>query len=189
MKCNKSNAGPNALRFGAYTSLGWLPGENREEFDTYITNIMLELSPHGPCEEEIVYAIACLMWRKGNIVTLRKAELAKKHLSDVVASKAAEATSASNSPTEQPDAKAIVRSAEKSVRKELGDLYDLIEVGHASSLDGLAEDLTIEAKFDEVIDKKLKRLLHLRGIKSMSRPVGQLLDVKPSQPRALAGAS
>ena len=53
-------------------------------------------------------------------------------------------------------------------RKELGDAFDLIEVGKKTTFDGLLEDLTVEERLDAIVDKSLKRLLMLKGVKSLN---------------------
>lgn len=60
------------------------------------------------------------------------------------------------------------QAAEEEARRELGDLYKLAAIGRAATLEGLAEYLDIVDRIDAKIDKLLKRLLFLKGLKSIS---------------------
>ena len=60
------------------------------------------------------------------------------------------------------------RAAQAQAREELGDTFDLIEVGKKTTFDGLMEDLTVEERLDAIVDKCLKRLLMLKGVKSLN---------------------
>jgi hypothetical protein len=56
------------------------------------------------------------------------------------------------------------------VRKELGKDFRLVEIGDTATGEGLLRDLEIEERLDALIDKCLKRLLFVRGLKSISTP-------------------
>jgi hypothetical protein len=59
-------------------------------------------------------------------------------------------------------------AAENQVREELGELYSLVEMGDEATLEGLDRSLAIQERLDSMIDKCLKRLLFVRGLKSIS---------------------
>jgi hypothetical protein len=59
-------------------------------------------------------------------------------------------------------------AAESQARKELGDHYGLIEMGDEATIDRLLKYLTVLERLDAMIDKCLKRLLMLKGIKTLS---------------------
>jgi hypothetical protein len=71
---------------------------------------------------------------------------------------------------------------ENEARKELGDDYKFIEAGEAATLNAVMDNFDVEVRLDSMIDACIKRLLHLRGFKSLSsstssaallpRPVG-----------------
>ena len=46
--------------------------------------------------------------------------------------------------------------------------YELVEIGEIASVDQLMKDLEVQDRLDAMIDKCLKRLLFLRGLKSIS---------------------
>ena len=57
---------------------------------------------------------------------------------------------------------------EQTARKELGDAYELVAAGEIVTRSRLEKELKLEADLDAHIDRCLKRLLHVRGIKSLS---------------------
>jgi hypothetical protein len=63
---------------------------------------------------------------------------------------------------------AAIRAAEDQARKELGDKYSLVEIGDVATIDQLTKDLDVQDRLDAMIDKCLKRLLFVRGLKSIS---------------------
>lgn len=60
------------------------------------------------------------------------------------------------------------RATEAKARKELRDLYPLVEMGEEATVPCLLNDLAIQERLDAMMDKCLKRLLLIRGIKSVS---------------------
>jgi hypothetical protein len=63
---------------------------------------------------------------------------------------------------------AAMQAAEEQAREELGEKYELVEVGEAATVARLLQDFGVEERLDSMIDKGLKRLLFLRGVKSLS---------------------
>jgi len=53
-------------------------------------------------------------------------------------------------------------------QKELGEAYKLVEIGETASFDQLVTELKVMEYLDSLIDRLLKRLLYLRGLKSIS---------------------
>lgn len=104
--------------------------------------------------------------RKQNLATLRIAELAQNRLSTVLEEMLAEMFPGKT--TTHPESDKIIRAAEDRVRAEFGDAYALIEIGPVASFSNLSDDLDIEERFDGMIDRCIKRLLYLRGLKSLS---------------------
>jgi hypothetical protein len=109
-------------------------------------------------------------------LTFRTAELVKKRCNEIIEQEVA----ARNIPdlfpslglfprSEEAEAahEEAVRVGKKQAHKELGDLYELTECDGAN--DGrLLADLAVEERLDAVIDKCIKRLLMVRGVKSMA---------------------
>jgi hypothetical protein len=62
MKANR-----NALVHGVYANDIILPWERREEFDALLNGIRLDFKPRGTTEDDIVFGIAVLLWRKRRV--------------------------------------------------------------------------------------------------------------------------
>jgi hypothetical protein len=171
-----------ALKHAAYTSTGVLPGENPAEFDKLHRDLIDELGPNGALEKDIVATMARLVWRKKHLKTFRIAELARTRCAQIN----------EKIPNDRIDCdmpflgtvvtvdpavrEAAVQAADDQARKELGDAYELVEIGEIATIDQLMKDLEVQDRLDAMIDKCLKRLLFLRGIKSIS-------DATTSTPR------
>ena len=65
------------------------------------------------------------------------------------------------------------------VRKELGEAFRFVEIGDTATVERLLSDLEIEGRLDALIDKGLKRLLFLRGLKSL-QPVSSSAPLQPA---------
>jgi hypothetical protein len=167
---------PGALKHGGYSALGLLPGESPAEFEQLHKDIIEELAPRGPLEEDIVSTLARLLWRKQNRSTFRTAELVKKRRNEIIEQEIA----ARNIPDSFPSLDFFPRSQEaqaaheeavrvgkEQAQKELGYLYELTECDGAND-DRMLADLAVEERLDGVIDKCIKRLLMVRGVKSMA---------------------
>jgi glycine/D-amino acid oxidase-like deaminating enzyme len=141
----------NALKHGAYSATAVLPGEDEDAFRELHQKIIAELAPVGALEEDLVGTIARLLWRKQNLAILRIIEFARQHGVELRA--------------ERPFFR--MEGLLNQTREELGEDYNLVEIGETATVDRLLEDLQIEERLDATIDKCLKRLLFLRGIKSL----------------------
>jgi hypothetical protein len=60
------------------------------------------------------------------------------------------------------------REVEEQARQELGDLWRLVNIGKAATIEGLMEELDVQERLDSAINKCLKQLITVRGIKSLS---------------------
>jgi hypothetical protein len=169
-----------ALKHGAYSATGLLPGENRAAFEKLRRDLISELHPEGPLESDIVETIVRLFWRKQNLETLRIAESARKRYSAII-SKIVPSTepperflrlaSFGTEPDWEPPDPAEVEAARKvtvaRAQEELGDRYVFVEMGETVTLEQTFRDFEVEARFDAMIEKLLKQLLFLRGLKSL----------------------
>jgi hypothetical protein len=159
-----------ALKHGAYSAMALLPGENPAEFRKLHEGLIAELAPGGALEEGIIATIARLTWRKQNLAIFRLAKHAQKRCSAIRSEKLpGEFPMLRWEDTIDPaERETLIRAAEDEARKELGENYKLVEVGEIATLDGLMKDLEVEERLDGMIDKCLKRLLFVRGLKSLS---------------------
>lgn len=73
--------------------------------------------------------------------------------------------------SDEPEERRITErwhAAKAEACKELGVLYDLVEMGEAATIEGLTRELEVQDRLDGMIERCLKRLLMTRGLKSMS---------------------
>jgi hypothetical protein len=157
-----------ALKHGAYSSMALLPGENPVEFRELHQCLIAELAPGGALEEHIVATIARLTWRKQNLAIFRLAKHAQDRYSAIRSEKLPDEFPYAKVWADPAKRQALIRAAEDEARKELGENYKLVEVGEIATLDGLMKDLAVEERLDGMIDRCLKRLLFVRGLKSLS---------------------
>jgi hypothetical protein len=158
-------------------------------------DLIAELSPKGVLEEDIVAEMAHLVWRKQNLVTLARAERARHRGGRIRTQRAVDALverteaglpsppthSFELSPSER---EARAQATEELVRQELGADYELAKI-ESATVDGLLRDLAVQDRLDAMIDKCLKRLLFVRGLKSL--PAASAPPQPAQQPPALPG--
>ena len=162
-----------ALKHAGYAATGILPGENPAEFEKLHRDLIAELGPNGALENDIVATMARFVWRKQNLETFRIAKLARVHYEQIRHEKFRQNKINYAPPGivimgDRAVREAATRAAEDQARKELGDDYELVEIGEIASVDQLMKDLEVQDRLDAMIDKCLKRLLFLRGLKSIS---------------------
>jgi hypothetical protein len=155
--------------------MGLLPGEDPVEYDKLHKDLIDELGPNGPLECDVVSTIARLLWRKQNLCTFRTAELARQRLNQITRDELAR-RDLTNAPFdfslpgthEYQTARADAEEAAKAqARDELGDRYEHTQ-SDMVTVERLTADLEVEERLDAAIDKCPKRLLMLRGVKSMA---------------------
>jgi hypothetical protein len=165
-----------ALKHAGYAATGILPGENSAEFEKLHRDLIAELGPNGALENDVVATMARLVWRKKNLETFRIAELARSRYAQIMRERVPEdkidyPEHTFGTVIEKVDPavrEAAIRAAVDQARKELGDAYGLVEIGEIASVDQLMKGLEVQDRLDAMIDKCLKRLLFLRGLKSIS---------------------
>jgi hypothetical protein len=159
-----------ALKHAGYSATSILPGESEAEFGKLHRELISELTPNGVLEDEIVAAIAHLVWRKRNLVTFRIAEIAQQRLNQLLGAMVPGIDVPKSEESIEFERTFIEKCqvAEKQARRELGELYALVEMGREATVDRLMKDLEVQDRLDAMIDKCLKRLLFVRGLKSIS---------------------
>jgi hypothetical protein len=157
----------NALKHGVYSTIGLLPGESPTEFKKNQQDVIDDLRPNGPVEHDIVLTIARLLWRKQNLITFQTAELVKSRFDEILEEEL-ERRGFGSSQDEEPAARQEAeRAAEKRARSELGECYKFMD-DDFGTIDRLMMDLEIGERLDAIIDKCFRRLLMVRGVKSMA---------------------
>jgi hypothetical protein len=158
-----------ALKHAGYSATTLLPGEDSAAFEKLHRGLIAEFTPNGALEEDIVADIARLTWRKQNLATFRIAELAKRRRDQIDRERVLEPDVFDFSDGIEPAVRReAYRAAKEQARQELGDTYKLIEIGEPATTDGLMNELDIKERLDGLIDRCLKRLLMVRGVKSLS---------------------
>jgi hypothetical protein len=161
-----------ALKHGGYAATIVLPGENAAEFQRLHGELIAELAPNGALEEDIVATMAGLVWRKRHLGTLRIAQLARSRFEEISSDKFHELPPSVVIKTMGHIDPAIkektIRAVEEQAQTELGDAYVLAEIGTTASFRQLVNELEVQEQLDAMIDKCLKRLLFLRGVKSLA---------------------
>lgn len=63
-----------------------------------------------------------------------------------------------------------MKDADEQARNELGSSFELVELGNVTTLSHLLEEIAVAERLDGLIDRCLKRLFFIRGLKSLSLP-------------------
>ena len=161
-----------ALKHGAYAATAVLPGESRAAFENLHRGLIAEYAPSGVHEQHIVMNMARLIWRQQNLRTLRISELAQSRWSEAPAIGEKIVTYKNRlSHLSQKD-KEIMKvnlQAMSQTLKTLGaDAFELVEIGDAATFDGLTIELETQERLDAAINRCLKQLLMVRGVKSIA---------------------
>ena len=161
-----------ALKHGGYAAATILPGEDPAEFKKLLEQLTAELGPGGALEEDSVATIARLVWRKQNLATLRRAQRAHRRYAEIISEKfdaLPPGVAIKSIDYIDPAIKEkTIQAAQEQAQKELGEAYELVEIGETALFDHLATELKVMDYLDSLIDRSLKRLLYLRGLKSIS---------------------
>jgi hypothetical protein len=185
-----------ALKHAAYSATTILPGEDSTAFKKLHQEVIAELSPEGTLERDAAETIARLRWRKQNLATFRVAEIAREHLQAIQSEHIAAALAAKDRLSFMPldpaalephERQAAIRAAEAQARKELGKTYELVEVGETATVERLLRDLGVEERLDAMIDRCLKRLLFLRGLKSLPTAFSSAPPQPIAEPQRIPG--
>jgi len=158
---------PSALKHGAFSATAVLPGESRAAFEKLHQELIAEHTPSGALENNIVATIARLVWRKENLGTLRIAENVQSRWSKIGQPTFRTTVMPPTIEIEHQSDKEIATAIDQT-KKDFGPYFSLIEVGEAATFDGLAKELDVRERLDSLIDRCLKRLLFLRGLKTIS---------------------
>jgi hypothetical protein len=165
---------PSALKHGGYSGMTLLPGEDLAAFKKLHNDLIAEYAPDGRSEEDIIESMARINWRKQNLSTYRLAALAKTRHSAIyslVYPSAPLFSPFDQTETRSPEeVRAAREAAGEKARRELGTALELVEIGEVSTIGFLQDELSLIDRLDGMIDRCLKRLLFVRGLKSISSP-------------------
>jgi hypothetical protein len=153
-----------ALKHAGYSATTLLPGEDRAAFEKLHRALIAKFTPVGVLEEDIVAGLARLIWRKQNVATHRIAALARARRKEIEDEIVPPLAIGSHAILKQK----ARQSVDEQARQELGDIHELIDIGEPATISGLMNELDIKERLDDMINRCLKQLLMVRGIKSLS---------------------
>jgi hypothetical protein len=169
----RSKKFPAAFKHGAYARTILFPGEDAAAYKKLRDEVFAEFAPVGAVEEDIVMELADLLWRKQNLGIFRFAEKVKGRHSAIFAG--------CSPPLQFPmmdlyrpeerapeEVRALRAAAEKQAREELGESLQLVDMGQEITIKYYTEELDLVDRINGNIDRCVKRLLLVRGAKSMS---------------------
>jgi hypothetical protein len=167
---------PPALKHGIYSAIGLLPTEDPVEFEKFKQEIFDDYRPVGRSEKIIVEEIACLQWRLQHLSTFGVAMRARHRRSAIYSKLPATGwyprlvgfEEAEPDPRSPEELEALRKSVVKEARTELGPAIELVEIGDVATIEYLEKELGIRERLHGMIARLEKRLLYLRGIKSIS---------------------
>jgi replication initiation and membrane attachment protein DnaB len=165
----RANRVSPALKHGAYSQSTLLPGEDPAEFEELHRGLVEEFRPNGRMEEETVASIAHLMWRRQNL-----AQFEIGQLSNLIVEALKKAPELTKKETDElfsdmeklAEAKRRAHKAEGDRKNEAQ--VELLEISKTVTLNRLMKELDVEERLDAMIDRLIKRLLFVRGVKSMT---------------------
>jgi hypothetical protein len=159
-----------ALKHAGYSATSILPGESAAEFKKLHQDLIVEFTPNGALEDETVASMAHFLWRRKNLATFRIAERVQRRMRQICGAMVPMDYAVPQS-DDADDFEVFTnkwRTAENKASEEFGELYGLVEMGEEATVDRLMKDLEVLERLDALIDKCLKRLLYLRGFKSLT---------------------
>jgi hypothetical protein len=161
---------PPALKHAGFSSKSVFPGEEASEYENLRRGIVTELKLDGALEVETGNSVAHLLWRQKNLGIFGIAQRIQKRMGQIRDGFLARLNGGAekSSATEyEENFEKKWQAAEARAREEFGELYGLVELGDEATLEGLTKKLAIEDRLDSMIDRKLRRLLLIRGLKSL----------------------
>jgi len=166
-----------ALKHGAYSASGLLPGEDPVAFEELHQNLIAYYEPNGPLQEYTILDVARTIWRKENLQTFRIAEAARKRHLAIRAEMIPSATPALQHleylrddwiPPTAAEIETATEAAEARARQELGESYKFVELGDLATPAQLLAELEVEERLDARIDRLLKRYAMLKTFESLN---------------------
>lgn len=162
---------PSALKHGAYSEATLLPGEDPDEFEALHKDLIADLKPNGRMEEETVLSIARLTWRRQNLARFELGQLSH-YVFETLERLLAEKGDDTIRKFDKEILAAFDKVAEVSKRareaKGTRPAVEVVEGWKVAVLARLMKELDVEQRLDAMIDRLLKRLLFVRGLKSIT---------------------
>ena len=135
----------------------------------------------------MIAEMAHYIWRKRNVETFRIAQLVAARLQAIYEQHLpvhyVDLMPFPDDDMDPAERKERSRSASRQARDELGDLHTLLDIGEPAQIEGLMKELDIKERLDGLIEKCIKRLLMIRGVKSLSLASSSKSPPQISEPR------
>ena len=164
---------PPALKHGLYSGMALLPQEDEAEHEKHRRAVFDEYKPNGPSEVDTVNELSSLLWRKKHLLIYKLAANARSKSSSFFAHQAYAPPSILRlgSPERlhtKEEMQDLDRKATERAKAELGAWLELLEIGEVATTEYLLGELGIIERINGMIDRCIKRLLMIRGAKSLS---------------------
>jgi hypothetical protein len=163
---------PPALKHGLYSGMALLPQEDEAEHEKHRRAVFDEYKPNGPSELDTVNELSSLLWRKKHLLIYKLAANAKLKRSSFFthqefASPSFDLLAAERLHTPE-EMRELDKKATERAKVELGAWLELVEIGEVATTEYLLGELDIIERINGMIDRCIKRLLMIRGAKSLS---------------------
>jgi hypothetical protein len=159
---------PSALKHGAYSEAALLPGEDPAEFKALHKGLIADLRPNGRMEEETVLSIARLTWRRQNLARFELGQFSHYVFETLKRVHAEESGDMRKYEKEIMAAFDKMIEVSKRAREGPRAAVEVVEGYNVAVLARLMKELDVEERLDAMIDRLLKRLLFVRGLKSIT---------------------
>jgi hypothetical protein len=170
---SNSKSSKNALSHGAYSSEVILPWENAQDFKDLHEELREELFASGRSEEEEIFDLACLHWKKRRLnVALQVAARRDAHFSKLLDAGQREGWNGiiDYIANTSHDSDASIREVIKPYLEAAKKTYALVSKGTEKMLAADAANQTAEQTTD-----KLDPIRLLKELQVVSAPIGTLL--------------
>jgi hypothetical protein len=158
-----------ALKHGAYSEAVLLPGEDPAEFRRLHKDLIEEFSPTGRLEEETVAALARLVWRRQNLARFEIGQFVNLIALSIENAPSEETTLPRSKEEFSADLEELNQATQRMEKEKESreSSMDLLEITSKVVLNRLMKELDVEDRLDMMIDRQIKRILHLKGLKSI----------------------
>jgi hypothetical protein len=150
---------PPALKHGAYSNLGLLPGEDPEEFEKFLNGLRAEWNIRGPSEEAQICHIASLEWRRSRMRIYRLAEIAKRKYWAIHPDPSKPEKPKGHDGIEYIVTRDRLHRAKEQTRHELGEAFALVELGDVISYDELIRELEVVERLNRMLERAYRDLM------------------------------
>jgi hypothetical protein len=162
---------PPALKHGAYSKAALLPGEDPAAFEELHRGLVAEFKPNGRMEEEIIATIAHLMLRKQNLAKFEVGQLFDLRDESVRAAVQESQQYENSKEDDRPFARSLSWTEKLHRAAQQQDKMAEENRKRAAAVEFLnltMKKLDVEERLEARIDRLIKRLLFVRGLKSIT---------------------